>query len=922
MSAVRATARIQLHADFPFDAAAEQAPYYAGLGVSHLYLSPILTARAGSRHGYDVIDHRHVNPELGGEDGLRRLAARARSLGMGLVIDIVPNHMAVGADNPWWFDVLCWGRDSPFAAFFDIDWDVPDPALRGKVLAPFLGRGYGEVLAASELLLAFTAGRFEIRYFDHRFPVAPRDYAGLLGGPALADHVARFRAAAAEKRTQRRAAFDEAVRTLAADAAALPSIEAALRQHDPGAAGGRERLHALLERQHYRLAWWHTAHDEINWRRFFDLADYAGLRVESAAVFEAVHATMFRLYAEGLVDGVRVDHVDGLADPRGYCRALRARLATLSLQRPAAHRQAPWLIIEKILAPGERLQRDWRVDGTTGYAFMNDVNALLHDPAGAAPLAALWTQLTGRAGDFADEERRARRRIASDMLTADFNATTLALHRIARAEPATRDWTLAAIRRVLLELLVEFPVYRMYVDRRGRSPADAAIMARALAGAHDRCRPADRPLAGLIDRWLGGEAPAAVPDKIARDLRLRAITRFQQLSSPLAAKAVEDTAFYRHGRLLSRNEVGGDPGQFALDLEEFHAEGARRRRLFPRALLATATHDHKRGEDARARLAVLSHIAPRWREAVRDWFTRHAPLHQDTGEGPAPTPADEYMLYQTLVGHWPPQLRADDAAGLEALRERVEGWFCKAIREAKLRSSWVEPNLPYEEACATFLRRLLDPAASDGFPARLAAFVQEIASAGAANGLAQALLRMTAPGIPDLYQGTEYWDFSLVDPDNRRLVDYVARAHSLAENISRDSLVEHWRDGRLKQHLVARSLALRSQAPDLFTAGEYLPIQADGPAAVHVIAFARRHDSARALVIAARWNAGRVDSGAPRIAPGRWQGTALILPPGLRDRRWTEVVGDRVVHEPGARLDVARALDGLTVALLWSPGPR
>ena len=919
---VRATARLQLHRDFPFAAAAARVPYLHALGVSHIYASPILTARRGSAHGYDVVDHRAVNPELGGEDGLRALVATLRARGMGLIADIVPNHMAVGGDdNAWWLDLLEWGRDSPFARFFDIDWDVPDPALRGRVLAPFLGRPYGEALAAGEIALEFdaAAGRFHARYFEHRFPLAPRTCETLLGAPALADLRGRLRTLP-RGTAAARAAFDDIARELArraAEPAAAAALGEGLAHHAPDTPAGRLRLHRLLERQHFRLAWWCTARDEINWRRFFDLAGYAGLRVEEPAVFEAVHATIFRLYAEGLLDGVRVDHVDGLADPRAYCRKLRTRLAQLAERRPEGLREPAYIVVEKILAPGERLPRDWRVDGATGYSFMNDVGALLHDPRGEAPLTRAWTTLTGRAADFAAEERQARRRLADELLSADLGAAALALHRIARADPATRDITLAAIHRVLLELLVHFPVYRVYTDRNGRDPADEAVMARVREAARPACRPAERYLVDVLDRWLGGEAPAHAPSKAARALRLRAITRFHQLSSPLAAKAVEDTAFYRHGKLLSRNEVGADPGQFALDVDGFHAQVLQRARHFPQALLATATHDHKRGEDARARLAVLSEIAERWSAQAAGWSALNAPLRVRRPAGEAPAPADEYMLYQTLAGHWPPTLAAADAPGLRDFRERVAAWHVKAVREAKLRSSWLEPDTGYEEDCCAFLDALLDPERSADFLASLRAFVDSIAPAGAANALAQTLLRLTLPGMPDLYQGTEFWDFSLVDPDNRRPVDYDARERTLAAADDPLALLKDWRDGRIKQRLVATALRLRAAHPDLFIGGAYLPLTVQGPARAHAVAFARGAGAKALLVIAARWSAHRTEPDRPRVPPERWDGTTLLLPAALARRHWTNALTGRPL-DPGGRLALGPALDGWPLALLLS----
>ncbi len=859
----RATLRLQLHRGFTLDQAAERVEYFAALGVSHLYLSPILTARAGSMHGYDVVDHGRVNPELGGEEALRRLSTACRARAMGLVVDIVPNHMAVGgADNAWWLDVLEHGRASRYARHFDVDWNVPDPALRGRIAVPLLGRPYGEALAAGEIKLEQEGGKWHAQYFEHRLPLAPRTVD-----------------------------------------ASLPEVA-----RDPA------RLNRLLERQHWRLAWWRTAGDEINWRRFFDIVGLAGLRVEEPSVFEDVHATTLRLYAEGLIDGLRVDHVDGLTDPRAYCRKLRARLRQLEGKRPAGAPAPAYLIVEKILGVSERLHRDWRVDGTSGYSFMNHVNALLHDPAGEAPLTALWTGLTGRAGEFEVEQRRARRRIVDELLAADFSAAALALHRIARSDPATRDVTLAAIRRVLTEILVQMPVYRVYADRSGRSPADEELMAGVRDAARMTCRPAERELVDVIDRWLGGEPPAALASRGAQRLRLQAIARFQQLSAPLAAKAVEDTAFYRHGRLLSRNEVGADPAQFALTPAAFHDESAQRLRHFPDTLLATATHDHKRGEDLRARLAVLSEMPQRWEQAVRDWTAGNAASRIVVdGEG-APGPADEYMLYQMLVGAWPLDLAPTDTDGLQRLAERLWGWLQKAVREAKLRSSWIEPNLAYEAACKAFLERLLAPAQSAAFLAQVRALVDAIAPAGALNGLAQTLLRMTTPGVPDLYQGTDWWDFSLVDPDNRQPVDWTARAAALARSDDAASLMQRWRDGRIKQQLIARTLRLRQRLPNLFARGRYEPLAFEGEHADRVVGFVRADATSTLLVIVPRCCAALVQADAPRVTPERWGDTRVRLPTAMARRDWIDALHEQPIAGEVFRL--ADLLQTWPVALL------
>jgi (1->4)-alpha-D-glucan 1-alpha-D-glucosylmutase len=834
--------RLQLHAGFTFADAARLVPYLADLGISHLYASPILTARAGSMHGYDVVDPTRVNPELGGEAGLRDLVATLRAAGLGLIVDIVPNHMAVGgSDNAWWLDVLRHGPASRYAAYFDIDWNPADSGLRNKLLAPFLGQPYGEALQQGDLKLARDPhGAPVVRYYDDTYPVAPRDHGEIAAlGPAA---------------------------------------------YDPATDDGRAHLHRLLERQNYRLAWWGTAGDEINWRRFFDINGLAALRIEREDVFEATHATLFRLYAEGLIDGMRVDHVDGLTEPPGYCRRLRARLEALTAARPAsAPTSRPYIVVEKILGAGETMPTDWGIDGTSGYDFMDQVNALQHDQEAERSLAFFWSAVSGRPADFSTEEARARRQILERGFDAQLEATATTLHRIARLDPLTRDTTQPAIRRALLALLTHFPVYRTYNTGAPLSPGDQAAFAKALDAAKADAPISLHPVLDRIDRWLGGEDPA----KPGAALRETAARRFQQLSAPVAAKAVEDTAFYRYGRLLSRNDVGFDAALLGAEPAEFHAAAAARGETFPDALLATATHDHKRGEDVRARLAVLSEIPDAWQTSVQRWMEANAGHRQDPQR---PSPGDEARLYQMIVGVWPMTLSAGDADGCKDLAERLAGWQQKAIREAKLQGDWTGPDEPYEAAARDFLFSLLAPGSA--FAAEAERFVQRIAPAGAVNGLAQTLLKLTAPGVPDFFQGSEFWDFSLVDPDNRRPVDFPARIEALRAGGTPASVAAGWRDGRVKQALIARTLALRGAVPGLFARGDYRPLEVTGALARHVVAFIRMQGNDVSLTVVPRLPhamlAGRDGIAFP---PDAWRDTALRCPPELAGRRLHDTLG-------------------------------
>src|SRR5476651_331812 len=681
-----ATQRLQFHKGFTLDDAVPLVPYFAELGISHVYASPILTARDGSMHGYDVVDPTRVNPQLGGEPALRRLVQALRAEQMGLILDIVSNHMAVGgADNPWWLDLLEWGRLSPYSEFFDIQWHSPDPLLEGQLLMPFLGSDYGVALQEGSIPLCFDAehGGFHIEHYQHRFPICPRDYAQILADiPELEPLTGHFKALNGLPDAYAQAQVLRA--ELAQRHDLHDAIEHNLARYDSRRPEGFQRLHRLLERQHYRLASWRTAADDINWRRFFDVNELGGLRVERPAVFEATHQKIFQLIEDGLVDGLRIDHVDGLADPRAYCRKLRRRVDSLV---PGRHLP---IYVEKILGEGETLHRDWSVDGTTGYEFMNQLSLLQHDPAGAETLGLLWSRHSERPAEFIQEARLARQQILNGSLAGDFESVAQALLQVARDDLMTRDLTLGAIRRALQELIVHFPVYRTYISALGRPAQDEGFFQQALAGARSTLSEGDWPVLDNLDKWLGGQPWRNRPIGRERKLLKHACVRFQQLTSPAAAKAVEDTAFYRSAVLLSRNDVGFSTEQFSAPVAAFHTVNQQRLQTFPDNLLATATHDHKRGEDTRARLAVLSECAPWYVEQVEHWRTLAAPLREDAN---SPSAGDELILYQVLLGSWPLDLHLD----VENYQQRLWQWQQKALREAKLQSSWSAPNEAYEQ---------------------------------------------------------------------------------------------------------------------------------------------------------------------------------------------------------------------------------
>lgn len=916
---LRATQRLQFHKDFTLDDAVPLVPYFASLGISHLYASPLLKARAGSMHGYDVVDPTVINPELGGEPALLRLVETLREHGMGLILDIVSNHMAVGgADNPWWLDLLEWGRRSPYAEFFDIQWNSPDPLLEGQLLLPFLSSDYGTVLQAGEIPLRFNAeqGSFYIEHYQHHFPICPLTYDSLLQAvdhPQLKEMAQRFTALAQfpqayERARQARAELAE----LAKDPQVLKGIEQVLAHFDSSKPEGFQRLHQLLERQHYRLASWRTAGDDINWRRFFDINELGGLRVERPQVFEATHGKIFQLITEGLVDGLRIDHIDGLADPRGYGRKLHRRVKGLLKLRPE-HAQIEHLpiFVEKILGPDEPLREDWSVDGTTGYEFMNQVSLLQHDPKGEEPLGELWSRLTERTADFDQEVLVARDLVLHGTLAGDFENVAQSLLQVARSDLMSRDLTLGAIRRALLALIVNFPIYRTYISVCGRSAQDDKYFQQAMEGARETLNEGDWPVLDYLARWLGGEPWRKLPRGRLRKLYKNACVRFQQLTSPVAAKSVEDTSFYRSAVLLSRNDVGFHPQHFSAPVEDFHQVCLQRLEKFPANLLTTATHDHKRGEDTRTRLAVLSECAPWYAEQVERWRQLAIPLK---GDETTISASDELMLYQALLGSWPLSLEGEEAH--QEYAKRMVQWQEKALREAKLQSSWSAPNQPYETACREFLERLLLAPEALALRQSLSATANRIATAGALNSLAQTLLRLSVPGVPDLYQGTEFWDFSLVDPDNRRPVDYAARKQALAEETSVADLLTDWKDGRIKQALIAKVLNLRAEHPGLFSEGSYQPLEIKGSHAEHVMAFARETQGVRAIIVVPRTCSELLGTAqTPLINAANWGDTRIMLPFADSGSDWKGLFSDVVVTSD-REVPLSAALERFSVNLL------
>ncbi|MET0680831.1 MAG: malto-oligosyltrehalose synthase [Burkholderiales bacterium] len=946
----RATYRVQLHREFAFADAARIVPYLARLGISHLYCSPVLRARAGSMHGYDIIDHGTLNPELGDREGFDRLVATLHEHGMGLVVDVVPNHMGImGADNVWWLDVLEHGPAARHAGFFDIDWRPLDETMAGRVLVPVLADHYGLVLERGELKLAFdpAAGEFSVWYHEHRFPVDPREYPRILalaGHPQLAGaftalpprHDTTPEAVALRHRDSQ---FDKRrlAQVAGEDPAAAAAIESALRliNGHPGAPDSFERLHELLEAQAYRLAFWRVASDEINYRRFFDINDLAALRMEEEAVFDATHQLLLELAAAGKIDGLRVDHPDGLYDPVGYFERLQRGYAqSASLDLPPVTGDRPprplWVVAEKILAGHERLAESWAVYGTTGYRFATVANGLLVDTRAKQRFERIWRTFTGQSIDAAQAAYLGKRAILRGALASELTVLATELLRLARADRSTRDYTFNTLRQALAEVIACFPVYRTYLRDRV-SPQDRRYIGWAVAHARRRSRAADATIFDFVRTALLAEPPPGAAPGLASGYRAFAV-RFQQLTAPVTAKGVEDTAHYVFTPLASLNEVGTDPGMFGIRVAAFHGASADRAAHWPHTVLATSTHDAKRSEDVRARIDVLSEMPAAWRLLLRRWSRMNRSKKRTVDDAAAPARHDEYLLYQTLLGTFP---AGDlDAAALAEYRGRIERYMLKAVREAKLHSSWINVDEAYEAAIAAFVAGLLREGPGNLFLDDLREQAARIAWFGALNGLSMTALKLASPGVPDFYQGTEIVDLALVDPDNRRPVDYGRRERLLealeelaATPAGGDSRVPELLvrpdDGRAKLWLAWRTLALRKRDPALFEHGDYAPLAVTGAKAAHVVAFARRHEGRTLVAIAGRlFLALTGAAGRPPLGFEVWGDTAVDLSPLGGARELANVLTGEALRIDGRQLALGRAFDQFPVALLYTDAPR
>ncbi len=922
----RATYRLQFNEDFTFSDAARLVPYLAELGVSDLYASPYLKARPGSTHGYDVVDPTSLNPELGGEKEYATLVEALEEHGMGQLLDIVPNHMGVGGDNTWWSDVLENGPASAYAPFFDIDWCPADKEeLRGKVLLPILGDHYRAVLERGELGLAFEEGSFSLDCYEHGCPIDPKTYPMILGGislPEKDEHGQEIEhlATAFGGLPHRDATDEESVARRARSATKLKADLAALCAKSSGVAGaveecilwlnggeGFEALHRLLEAQAYRLAYWRVGSDETNYRRFFAVNELAGVRVEDERVFEATHGLILQLVGSGAVRGLRIDHPDGLRDPAGYLRRLDDAVV-------AASGGQAYTLVEKILAHHESLPGDWPVSGTTGYEFTNLLSGLFVDPAGETGMDEAYQSFIGRHLDFQSLLYECKHKAMRTALSSELNALSRRLSRISE-RGRSHDFSVQTLRNALSEVVAHFPVYRTYIVPGRISETDRRHVDLAVHGAKERSEGGDSRVFDFIrDVLLGSHGPEETG-------ALSFTYRFQQYTGPVMAKGMEDAALYVYNRMISLNEVGGEPERFGVPVSEFHHLNAGRLARWPHSMLSTSTHDTKRSEDVRARINVLSEIPDQWREQVDSWSELNDSLRREVDGQPAPSRNDEYFLYQTLLGAWP--LEEED---LDAFRGRIKVYMEKAMREAQVRTSWTDVNEGYERAVAGFVDGLLS--GDNPFLQAFESFQRRVARIGALNGLSQTLIKLTSPGVPDVYQGNELWDFSLVDPDNRRPVAFGLRKRLLAALKRLDpedapSLLEDgvWQSGRPKLHLVWKALRVRRESPELFRDGDYVALQTSGERADHLVAFARRRGGEVAITVAPRLYARMVDDDGPLLpAPEAWAATLVHLPGGLSDLSYRNVLtGERVEADDRhgeVSLDAGRMLRNFPVALL------
>lgn len=903
-----ATYRLQFTPDFGFDAAMAIAPYLAELGISDIYASPILTPCRGSQHGYDVVDPHAINPELGGMERFERLSQVLKGHGIGWVQDIVPNHMAFDSQNRMLVDVLENGPDSPYHDFFDINWNHLYEGIRGRVLAPFLGKFYGECLESGELQLRYSQQGLAVYYYEFRFPIRIESYYRVLtydlgrlraqlgrGHP----HFVKFLGAlyllkyipAGEEGRERYDQISFLKQMLWELWNDSPEVREFLEENirifngEAGKPESFDLLDSLLDEQFFRLSYWKVGNEELNYRRFFTINSLISLRIEDAKVFDSTHELILKLVAEQKISGLRIDHIDGLYDPAQYLHRLRDQV-------PYAY-----LVVEKILEHGEELPVNWPCQGTSGYDFLGMVNSLFCEPAAEAEFTRIYHAFIGNTTSCEALIDCNKRMIVDKHLAGDIDNLAHSLKRISERYRYASDFTLYGLQMALIEILVLFPVYRSYIGRTGASRADQECIRRIIAQARINL-PNFRNELEFIGRFLRLEFDEHLAAE-DREQWLHFVMRLQQFTGPLMAKGVEDTVFYVYNRLLSLNEVGAGPLQFGIELNEFHAFNQQRASCWPHAMNASATHDTKRGEDARARLNVLSEMPDEWERHLQEWHEINRSRKVQTGARLAPENDDEYLLYQTLLGAYP-----FDLAEYPAFIERIKGYLIKATREAKVHTNWLEPDSAYEDALLAFAERVMEPGKDNPFLQSFLPFQRRIQHHGMLNSLSQTLLKLTVPGMPDFYQGTELWDLSLVDPDNRRPVDFERRGALLKALKSRASvnilqliaeLLAAPEDGQIKLFLIYRALQTRQAVLELFQHGAYQKLTVIGSLKSHVVAFARERGEQRALVVAPRFPSGLVKDGEYPLGETVWRETRVLPPAGSR-LRWRDALTGEIIQ--------------------------
>ncbi|WP_434388053.1 malto-oligosyltrehalose synthase [Melittangium boletus] len=982
------TYRVQLHKGFTFEDARGIVPYLSRLGLSDLYCSPYLEASPGSTHGYDCVNHKRLNPEVGSAAQHTSLCDALREHGLGQVLDVVPNHMGIESFNPLWFDVLENGPASVYARFFDIDWSPVKDELEGKVLLPVLGDQYGVVLEKGELKLGFREGAFVVNYYERLLPLAPRQYARVLerglealeermgaGHPDIIElhsiltairHLPERTETRREQVIERNREKEVVKRRLAALAAASPEVARHIAANvealngTPGDPRSFDVLDQMLQAGSYRLAQWRVAGEEINYRRFFDINGLAAIRMEEPEVFAEAHQLIFEWLRKGQVTGLRIDHPDGLYDPTAYFlqlqeryfleraralfdaehgaraeawpeveQGLRARWhAEAGARTDSPLRRALFVSVEKIQGGRERIPDSWAVHGTTGYRFANAVSGIFVQPAAEGPMTETYQRFIGEAMDFDDLVYEKKRLILRDFMSSELNLLAHRLNRISELNRRTRDFTLNSLRRALAEFIALFPVYRTYVD-----DTQTELDARDVRYIKDTLRHAKARNATLnvsIFDFLGDVLLRRYPEHLGANERAEMLSfamKMQQLTGPVMAKGLEDTTFYVYHRLCALNEVGGEPEHFGTTAATFHERNHERAAHWPASMLTSSTHDTKRSEDVRARLVVLSELPDVWRERVEFWSSLTRAHRAEMPEGPAPSLNDEYLFYQTVVGAWPMGGEPLSPAALEELRGRIREYMLKAIKEAKVRTSWTNPDKDYEEGVARFVESCLDQGKSAAFLADVLAFKQRIERAGQHNALGQLLLKLMSPGVVDTYQGCELWDLSLVDPDNRRPVDYGLRERlltALDQEAARNRvglcahLTERMEDGRIKLFVLAEGLRLRQRSAALFRQGGYQALSLSGPRADAAVAFAREHEGSLVLTVAPRYTLSALES--PGGLASAYEETSLELPASYASMTFRDVFTGQQVRPgrrgEGAVLPLAPLLVGFPLVLL------